>query len=77
MKLLMTSSSTLNIIVGWFGSTTRLSFAGDFLVVDDFVAAGKAVVDDAGREVMLVVGLVIELWVFSSILTDDTMRGGG
>jgi hypothetical protein len=67
----------LNIIVGWFGSTTRLSFAGYFLVVDDFVAAGKAVVDDAGREVLLVVGLVIELWVFSSILTDDTMRGGG
>ncbi|KAJ6918685.1 hypothetical protein NC651_012827 [Populus alba x Populus x berolinensis] len=77
MKLLMTSSSTLNIIVGWFGSTTRLSFAGDFLAVDDFVAGGKAVVDDAGREVPLVVGLVIELRVFSSILTDDTMRGGG
>ena len=63
---------------GWFGSTTRLSFAGYFLIdcVDEFVVAGKAVVVDAGREVLLVAGLVVEFWGFSSVLADDTLRGG-
>ena len=43
---------------GWFGSTTRLSFEGYFLVdcVDDFIATSKVVVDDAGREVLVVAG---------------------
>ncbi len=77
MKLLMTLSNTLKIMAGWFGSTTRLSFAGDFLVDGvDFVGAGKVVVDDAGRGVLLVVGFVVEFWGFSSILTDDTLREG-
>lgn len=76
MKLLMTPSNTLNIMLGWFDSTTRLSFAGDFLVDGvGFVAAGKVVVDDVGR-VLLVVGLVVEFCGFSSILTDDTLREG-
>ena len=64
-------------MVGWFGSTTRLSFAADFLVDGvGFVGAGKVVVDDAGRGVLLVVGFVVEFWGFSSILTDDTLREG-
>lgn len=63
-------------MLGWFDSTTRLSFAGDFLVDGvGFVAAGKVVVDDVGR-VLLVVGLVVEFCGFSSILTDDTLREG-
>ena len=64
--------------MGWFGAATRLSVAGDFLVDGaGFVAAGKVVVvDDAGREVLLVVGLVVVFWGFSSILTDDTLREG-
>lgn len=63
-----------------FGSATRLSFAGYFLVdcVDEFVAAGKVVVVDPGREVLLVAGdLVVAFRGFSSILADDTLRGGG
>ena len=63
-----------------FGSANRLSFAGYFLVdcVDELVAAGKVVVVDPGREVLLVTGdLVVEFRDFSSILADDTLRGGG
>uniref|UniRef100_A0A6N2KPL3 Uncharacterized protein n=1 Tax=Salix viminalis TaxID=40686 RepID=A0A6N2KPL3_SALVM len=47
---------------GWFGSTTHLSFEGYFLVdcVDDFIATDKVVVDDAGCEVLVMVGLEVE-----------------